>query len=100
MSGQSQLPGNGLTASNSEGDATWSTAGLVGGWTTSGNNVYETNGGNVGIGTTFLTTSRMSVTKGHLGLSTCKSFTDLGINGAAAIGSSYAGVNTAPTNGL
>ena len=30
------------------------TPGTVGGWTNVGKNVYETSGGNVGIGTTFV----------------------------------------------
>src|ERR1019366_2988405 len=52
MSGSSPISGYVLTASDSAGDATWASAGGVSGWTTSGNDVYETAGGNVGIGTT------------------------------------------------
>ena len=44
------------------------TPGTVGGWTTSGNNVYETSGGNVGIGTTMLTTAALTVMNGNVGV--------------------------------
>lgn len=40
------------------------------GWTTSGNDVYETSGGNVGIGTTLLTTSALTVMNGNVGIGT------------------------------
>jgi hypothetical protein len=53
MSGSSPLSGYVLTSTDSTGDATWSSAGGVSGWTISGNNIYETNiSGNVGIGVT------------------------------------------------
>ena len=52
MSGQTPSSGYVLTAADSNGDATWASAGGVSGWTVSGNNVYETYSGNVGIGTT------------------------------------------------
>ena len=51
MSGQTPSSGQVLTASDSSGDATWSSAGSVAGWTISGNNIYNTNRGNVGINT-------------------------------------------------
>ena len=57
MSGQAPTAGYVLTASDSAGDTTWSSPGGISGWTVSGNNVYETGNGNVGIGTTFLTTA-------------------------------------------
>ena len=65
-------PSNGylLTASDSAGDTTWSSAGLISGWTVSGNNVYETGKGNVGIGTTFLTTAALTVMNGNVGIGT------------------------------
>ena len=52
------------------GDTTWSSAGGVSGWTVSGSNVYETAGGNVGIGTTFLTTAALTVMNGNVGIGT------------------------------
>ena len=55
MSGQTPISGYVLTASDSAGDTTWTSAGAVSGWTVSGNNVYETLGGNVGIGTNLVT---------------------------------------------
>ena len=70
MSGSSALTGYVLTAVNSSGEATWSAAGGVSGWTNSGNNVYETNGGNVGIGTNLLTTSALTVMSGNVGIGT------------------------------
>ena len=39
MSGQTPVSGYVLTASDSAGDATWSSAGGISGWTTSGNDV-------------------------------------------------------------
>jgi len=51
MSGQTPISGYVLTAQDNAGDVTWSSPGTVSGWTISGNNVYETSGGNVGIGT-------------------------------------------------
>ena len=70
MSGQAPTAGYVLTASDSAGDTTWSSPGGVSGWTVSGNNVYETAGGNVGIGTTFLTTSALTVMNGNVGIGT------------------------------
>ncbi len=52
MSGQTPISGYVMTSLDSVGDVTWSSPGAVGGWTVSGNNVYETSNGNVGIGTT------------------------------------------------
>ena len=49
MSGQTPSSGYVLTASDSSGDATWSSPGSVGGWTIVGNNIYNINTGNVGI---------------------------------------------------
>ena len=54
MSGQTPNKGYVMTASDSAGDTTWTSAGSVSGWTVSGNNVYETLNGNVGIGTSTL----------------------------------------------
>jgi hypothetical protein len=70
MSAQGPVNGFVLTATDSAGDATWSSAGGVGGWTQSGNNVYETNSGNVGIGTTSVTQGSLLVTNGNVGIGT------------------------------
>ena len=42
----------------------------VSGWTVTANNVYETNGGNVGIGTNLVTTSALTVMNGNVGIGT------------------------------
>jgi hypothetical protein len=70
MTGQTPVSGYVLTASDSNGDATWSTAGGVSGWTVYGNNVYETNNGNVGIGTNLTSTSALTVMNGNVGIGT------------------------------
>ena len=70
MSGQSPIVGYVLTASDSSGDTTLSSPGGVGGWTISGNNVYQTFNGNVGIGTNLLNTSALSVMNGNVGIGT------------------------------
>ena len=69
MSGQTPISGYVLTASDSAGDTTWTAGGIVSGWTISGNNVYETFNGNVGIGTFALQTAR-AVTNGNVGIGT------------------------------
>ena len=51
MSGQTPSSGQVLMATDSGGDATWSSPGSVAGWTISGTNIYNTNSGNVGINT-------------------------------------------------
>jgi hypothetical protein len=70
MSGQTPISGYVLTASDSNGDATWTAPGASGGWTVSGNNVYETSGGNVGIGTTIVNQAGLIVTNGNIGIGT------------------------------
>ena len=70
MSGSSPISGYVLTATDSAGDITWSSAGGVSGWTVTGSNVYETGNGNVGIGTTLLTTSALTVMNGNVGIGT------------------------------
>ncbi len=95
MSGQSPTSGYVLTAADSSGDTTWSSAGGVSGWTVSGNNVYETASGNVGIGTTFLTTSALSVMNGNVGIGTWVPGSALQVNGNIGIGTS--GNNAAPS---
>ena len=70
MSGSSPISGYVLTTSDSAGDTTWSSAGGVSGWTVSGSNVYETGNGNVGIGTTLLTSAALTVMNGNVGIGT------------------------------
>ena len=70
MSGQTPISGYVLTASDSTGDATWTAAGVSSGWTVSGNNVYETGSGNVGIGTSSVTQGALLVTNGNVGIGT------------------------------
>ena len=70
MSGESPASGYVLTASDSSGDTTWSPAGGVSGWTVSGNNVYETGSGNVGIGTTKISGAALTVMNGNVGIGT------------------------------
>ena len=70
MSGQTPISGYVLTASDGAGDTTWSSGGAVSGWTQSGSNVYETLGGNVGIGTTKITAAALTVMNGNVGIGT------------------------------
>ncbi|MGH7250124.1 MAG: hypothetical protein ACREGC_04050, partial [Minisyncoccia bacterium] len=70
MSGQTPISGYVLTASDSAGDTTWTSPGAVSGWTISGNDVYETLQGNVGIGTTTVNQAALSVTNGNVGIGT------------------------------
>ena len=68
--GNSTTSGYVLTA-NASGAGTWqASAGSSSGWTVSGSNVYETAGGNVGIGTTLLTTAALTVMNGNVGIGT------------------------------
>ena len=70
MTGQSPLVGYVLTASDTNGNATWSSAGGLEGWTVSGGNVYTTTGSNnVGIGTTT-PQGGLVVTNGNVGIGT------------------------------
>jgi hypothetical protein len=72
-----------------QGDATWSSPGTVGGWTVSGNNVYETSFGNVGIGTSSVTQGALLVTNGNVGIGTWTP------NALFAVGNNAFTVNTA-----
>ncbi len=70
MSGQTPVSGYVLTANDSAGDVTWTAPGVASGWTVSGNNVYETSGGNVGIGTINPFGGALIVTNGNVGIGT------------------------------
>ena len=96
LSGQAPMAGYVLTASDSRGDTTWSSPGGVSGWTISGNNVYQTFSGNVGIGTTLLTTSALTVMNGNVGIGTWIPSSPLAV-GANAFTVNSAGAITATT---
>src|SRR4029077_7246561 len=100
MSGQSPSSGFVLTAVDTRGHTTWSTAPSVAGWTVSGNNVYESLSGNVGIGTTSVTQGSLVVTNGNVGIGTWTTSNPLTIVGGAAIGSTSFANTAAPANGL
>lgn len=73
LTNDSASPGNTmLYGTNGSGTLGWYSQPSAGssGWTVSGNNVYETLGGNVGIGTTFLTTAALTVMNGNVGIGT------------------------------
>ena len=61
-----------LTALDTSGDTTWSSIATVSGWTTTNlADVYETSGGNVGIGTTITNAgAALSVMNGNVGIGT------------------------------
>jgi len=66
--------------------------GTASGWTKSGNDVYETLGGNVGIGTTLTTGGALLVMNGNVGIGTSAPTQALEINGNMQIdgtGNSY-----------
>ncbi|MGH7249781.1 MAG: hypothetical protein ACREGC_02300, partial [Minisyncoccia bacterium] len=91
MSGQTPVSGYVMTASDSAGDTTWTASGAVSGWTVSGNNVYETLSGNVGIGTTLVTTSALTVMNGNVGIGTWKPTAKLFVAGSDPTAVSIAG---------
>ena len=68
--GQTPVSGYVLTASDGAGDAVWASPGGISGWTVSGTNVYEADGGNVGIGTTLLNQGALLVMNGNVGIGT------------------------------
>ena len=109
MSGSSPISGYVLTASDSAGDTTWSSPGSVSGWVFVGNNLYNTNSGNVGINTvnganvgigTSTPQGGFVVTNGNVGIGTWTAANALSIVGGAAIGSVTYANTTAPSNGL
>ena len=59
-----------LTATDIAGDTTWTSAGIANGWTVSGADVFETDNGNVGIGTTRVTRGNMVIMNGNVGIGT------------------------------
>ena len=72
ISGQVPMLNYVLTALDTSGDTTWSSPGGISGWTISNNtDVFETFGGNVGIGT-FITNAgaALSVMNGNVGIGT------------------------------
>lgn len=58
----------GVLFSDSSGKGTWRNFST--GWTVNDNDVYETNGGNVGIGTNFTQNSALTVMNGNVGIGT------------------------------
>ena len=72
MSGQVPMLNYVLTATDTSGDTTWSSPGGISGWTITNNtDVYETSGGNVGIGTTITNAgAALSVMNGNVGIGT------------------------------
>ena len=99
MSGSSPISGYVLTAKDSAGDTTWSSAGGVSGWTVSGNNVYETAGGNVGIGTTILTASALTVMNGNVGIGTWVPNSSLQVDSSFSVYHILTAANINPTSG-
>ena len=97
MSGQTPSSGYVLTASDNNGDVTWSPAGGVSGWTLSGNNIYNINSGNVeintlnganvGIGITTPQGDRKSA-NGNVGIGTVARKHSVDVRGNVGIGSS------------
>jgi hypothetical protein len=86
MTGQTPVSGYVLTASDSNGDTTWTSAGGVSGWTiTNTTDVYETSNGNVGIGTTKTTTAALTVMNGNVGIGTWIPGAKLAVKGGAAV---------------
>ena len=92
MTGQTPVSGYVLMATDTSGDATWSTAGSVSGWTsTNTTDVYETNSGNVGIGTTTTNRAALTVMNGNVGIGTWAPGAALSVmNGNVGIGTSVA----------
>ncbi len=87
VSGQGAAPGYVLTATDSTGDVTWSTAGGLSGWTTGTGLVYSTTGSNnIGIGTTT-PQGGLVITNGNVGIGTWAPATALSVVGAMTVSS-------------
>ena len=100
LSRQGAVNGYVLTATDSAGDATWSTVSAASGWTVSGSDVYEANSGNVGIGTTTTTQGALVVTNGNAGIGTWAPGNRLDVvSGNIGIGTAYnlVGIGTTST---
>ena len=87
MSGQVPMLNYVLTATDTSGDTTWSSPGGISGWTiTNLTDVYETSGGNVGIGTTITNAgAALSVMNGNVGIGTWKPQGKLDVEGTLSI---------------
>ena len=105
----SPISGYVLTASDSAGDTTWSSPSSVSGWILVGNNLYNTNTGNVGINTinganvgigTSTPQGGFVVTNGNVGIGTWTAANALSIVGGVGIGPASYTSTTAPSNGL
>jgi len=85
MTGQTPLVGYVLTASDTSGDATWSSAGGIAGWTVSGSNVYTTTAtNNVGIGTSA-PQGGLIIMNGNVGIGTYAPPSPLVISGTGQL---------------
>ena len=99
VTGQTPVAGYVLTATDNNGDTSWSPNTAGGGWTTTGSNTYTSaSSANVGIGTAT-PQAALVVTDGNVGIGTWSTVNTLDLNGNAAVGS-YAGINAAPAQGL
>jgi hypothetical protein len=67
------------------GNGTWQSLSSNSGWTVSGNNVYETDSGNVGIGTSSVTQGALVVTNGNVGIGTWAPIVPLQIVGVGTL---------------
>src|SRR5208282_5525518 len=99
MSGQTPSSGLVLTATDTAGDATWSSTGAVSGWTiTNTTDAYKSSNGNVGIGTTFTNGgAALTVMNGNVGIGTWGPSSILNARGGESVlrlDSSHAGAWT------
>ena len=102
VSGHVPIVGYVLTSLDSAGDSTWGPiGGVVGvsGWTVTGTNVFETNGGNVGIGTNLVTTSALTVMNGNVGIGTGAPAALFSVNGNSILGINSSTMDTIVSSG-